>query len=240
VVQAAASSDLHKLAAAAAVLGESDFDEPTQASIDEFGVGQLVARFFQVKYFKPRRDQAKDGNIFTEYDNVAYWTCYADGVSSTVKNKVPATKDMCGGKTIDVESALGALTSLNNAIKGNDLAPSDVKKSVKALVDILTIRNTLFVGSEGDLAYKVAPDDAFKALDDSRKSALPAALGDTLWKEAAQGRLARLTAAEIPDTPIKALTKGLNNFMKVQCASIAADAADKAGKSTDDDACPVF
>ena len=107
-------------------------------------------------------------------------------------------------------------------------------------MDVLTIRNTLFVGSEGDLAYKVAPDNTFKALDDSRKATLPAALGDTLWKEAAQGRLARLTAADIPDTPLKALTKGLNNFLKVQCANIAADAAEKAGKSTNDSACPAF
>jgi hypothetical protein len=233
VVQTAISSDLDRLAAAAAVLGESDFAAPTQDAIDQFGVGQLIARYFQATYFDPRRKEAKNAGTFDldKYENVAYWTCYASGISSSIKDEVPATKDLCAGKSIDVESTLGALVSLNDAIKGADLVPSDVKKTVKGLVDILSIRNTLFVGGDASIAYKKAPDAAFTALDDGRKGILPAALSDASWKDGASSLLQPVLTAELPDTPYKALAKGLSNFLSKQCAALAGDTAAKAGKT---------
>ncbi len=233
VVQAASPSALDRLAAAAAVLGESDFGAPTQEKIDQFGIGQLVARYFQTKYFSPRVQKAKKGTIFTNYDNVAYWTCYADGVSDVVENQVPTVKNLCAGSDIDVDDALGVLTSLNDAIKGVGLVPGNVKSTVKALVDVLTIRNTLFVGGDSAVAYKTPPDEAFGALDDKRKQALPAALGDTAWKEGASHLLLPVKASEVPDSPYKALAGGISKFLKSECQALVGDAASKAGKAAD-------
>jgi hypothetical protein len=233
VVQAASPSSLDRLAAAAAILGEPDFAAPSQETIDEFGIGQVVARYFQAKYFDPRRKKAKDGSIFTNYDNVAYWTCYADVVADAVADEVPTVKDLCKGEDIDIDATLGVVTALNDAIAGESLVPSNVKKTVKALVDVLTIRNTLFVGTDADVHYKVAPDEDFEALDTKRKAALPAALSDTSWKDESSRSLPSVQKSEVPDSPLKALASGVESFLKKKCQALVGDATTKAGKTAD-------
>ena len=232
VVQAAAADDLSKLAAAAAVLGESDFAAPSQANIDQFGVGQLIAHYFQAKYFEPKRSAAASDDITSNYDNTAYWMCDAPGVSSTVKGQAAAAKDLCAGRSADVEPALAAMTSLKNGLDDAIFAPSTLKTTVSRLVSILSIRNTLFVGTDGALAYKKAPDQTFSTLDDSRKAITPSALGATDWVADAASKMKTLKAAEIPDTPYKAVAGGLSKFLKGECESLVGDAATKAGKST--------
>lgn len=236
VMQAAASSDLERLAAAAAVLGENDFNDPSQEMIDEFGVGQLIAKYFQAKYFDPRAEAAAEGSIFTQYDNVAYWACAASGVAAVIQEEVPAVKRLCDGKAVDVESALGALSALDEEIQAVDLAPASVKSAVKRLVGILSIRNSLYVGKEGEVTYKKAPSEAFAALDASRKGYLPGALGATDWQEGALARMPRLTAAEVPDNLYGALTGVLGQFLDGECAAIVENASSMAGKDVDADA----
>lgn len=231
VLQAASDSGLSKLAAAAAVLGESDFAEPTQAKIDQFGVGQLLGRYFQSRYFNPRNAAAKKGDIFSEASNVAYWLCVNSVSAPLVKSEVAAAKDLCNGAEIDVESVLSALTSVREAVDSVPLAPSSIKTTAKRLIDILTVRNTLFVGDGGSIAYKTPPDDPFKQLDEARKASLPSALGKTDWLAEAKAAMARFPASQLPDTPYKAIASKVTSFLGASCVALVNEAAAKAGKS---------
>jgi hypothetical protein len=239
VVQAAAASDLAKLAGAAAVLGESDFAAPSQDAVDQFGVGQLLARYFQESYFAAKLKAAKSGGLFGSYDNFAYWLCLAPVVADAVEEAAAGAKSLCKGKPIDVESTLGVLQSLDEAIADEDLVPSSVQKTVSRLVQILTIRNTLFVGSDGALGFKKAPDQVFAQLDEARKGELPATLGATEWTNGAIALLPRRARAEIPTSPFAALKGGLSSFLRSECETLTGDAAAKAGESVEKatDAC---
>jgi hypothetical protein len=226
VVQAAAQSDMAKLAGAAAVLGESDFAAPSQEAVDSFGVGQLLARYFQESYFAEQRQAADDGDF-----NLAYWLCDAPLVSSAVKSAAAGVRSLCKGQRIDVESALGTFQAVSDELQDQPLVPSDVRKTVKRLVEVLTIRNTLFVGGDGGLAYKKAPDEAFAQLDEGRKGILPATLGATDWTAGAMALLPKRTRASLPTSPFAALTGGLGAYLRDECEALTGDAADKAGES---------
>lgn len=236
VMQAAAASDASKLAAAAAILGESDFKEPSQAVIDEFGVGAILAHYFQAKYFDPKVKAAADGSIADQYGNVAYWMCEATGVSSAVQANIGNARELCRGTRIDVESILTVLKSVQAEIKDEFLVPDSVSTEIDRVLGVLSIRNTLFVGSTGDLAFKTAPDEAFAGLDTARKEALPKAVGGTDWIGGAQAGLPLLTRAQIPDTAFKALESGLGGFLNGKCKALASDAQAKAGKADTADA----
>lgn len=224
VMQAAATSDVARVAGAAAVLGEADFAAPTQDKIDRFGVGQILARFFQVRYFSPKVAAA-------EYDDAAYWMCKAPFVASAIQSEVANVSELCDGTQLDVETILGTLKGVQRELKSSGLVPDDIESQVDGMLEVLNIRNTLFVGETGALAYKVAPDQAFASLDEARKTGLPPAVGNTSWLGGAQAVLPKLTQAEIPDTAFKALQSGLGGFLKESCKALAGDAQAKAGKA---------
>ncbi len=231
VMQAAAASDASRLAAAAAVLGEADFHAPTQDKIDRFGVGALLARYFQAKYFDPKAKAAANGSAFDQYDNVAYWMCEAPVVAAAVQAEVGNTRELCASTALDVETILAALRALQKKVRSVGIVPQAVDDEISGVLGVLAIRNTLFVGGGGELAYKNAPDQTFASLDDARKTALPGSVGDAAWLGGAQAALPRLTQAEIPDTAYKALQSGLGGFVKAQCKALASDAQKKAGKA---------
>jgi hypothetical protein len=224
VMQAAAASDLSKLAGAAAVLSASDFAAPTQEKIDQFGVGSILARFFQERYFTPKVKAA-------ETDDFAYWLCKVPFVKSAVAEESPNTGALCDGTSLDVESILDTLGSLRSTLKSVPLLPSGVTKEVGGAIDVLSIRNSLFVGGDGDLTYKKAPDSTYSDLDTARKGALPGAIGNTQWLGGAQAALPTVMAADVPNTAYKALSAGLGGFLKEKCKALAGDAQDKAGKT---------
>jgi hypothetical protein len=233
VVQAAASPDLGELAAAAAVLGEDDFSRATQETINQFGVGQLLANFFQQKYLKPKIVAAEKGNIFTQYENPAYWLCLAPVIANAVEGEVEEAANLCRGDSVDVEPTLAVMSELSEAVDSSSLVPSDIKTSIGTLVKILSIRNSLFVSQEGELHFKHAPNEAFAALDQSRLARQPLALNDDSWRAEADDALPRIQADELPDSPYKAAASGLAKFLREQCEILGQDTASKAGKTID-------
>jgi hypothetical protein len=226
VMQAAASGDLSKLAGAAAVLAESDFAAPTQELIDQFGVGQLLSRYFNDVYWKPMlADEA--------LDSPAYWMCSAPFVSDAILDEVDGAKELCKGKPLDPEIVLTTLSDVRKAVEDSGLAPDDVLETLDGLVAVLQIRNSLFVSGDGALAFKDAPDDSFAPLDGARKGALPAALAATDWKVAALAQLPLVAAKDLPGSAFEALAGGLGRFLGDECKALAADASSKAGKQAD-------
>lgn len=226
VMQAAASADLAKLAGAAAVLAESDFAAPTQALIDQFGVGQLLSRYFNDVYWKPML--ADD-----ELDSPAYWICSAPFVSDAILDEVDGAKDLCKGKPLDPEIVLATLIDVREAAADSGLAPDDLLETLDGLAAVLRIRNSLFVSGDGAVAFKEAPDDSFAPLDGARQGTLPDALAATDWKATALERLPLVAAGDVPGSAFEALAGGLGKFLGDECKILAADASDKAGKQAD-------
>jgi hypothetical protein len=232
VIQATASPQLEKLSAAAAVLPEDSFSGVTQDQIETFGIGSLLVEFFRAKYWQPKRDSARSGNIFTNYDNLSYWTCDAAIVSSSIQNEAAAARQLCQGQTIDIEDGLKLLASTKKNIASQSLVPAEVKATVNLLIDLLTVRNSVFLGAKSSVSYKTAPDSEFSALDDDRKANAPVvnSIASTEWLGSVQAAMREMESDEIPDTAFKAISSSLQSFVRAECLDLSAESANKAGK----------
>jgi hypothetical protein len=235
VLQASASQKLDKVAAAAAVLKESDFDNATQEMIDRFGIGQLMADFFTAKYWQPKRDAAKEGSIFTNYDNISYWACDNMLVSGSVKSEVSSARELCEGDSVDVEDGLSFLTSLKKNMAQTSLVPKDVSESVNGLIDVLSFRNSIFVGKDSEVNYKKAPEESFEELDQSRKSSAGglSAISSLGWRESVSANFQKIPPTEIPEVGFTTITNSISGFFKEQCNTLSGDSAERAGRNAE-------
>ena len=233
VLQAAASSALDQVAAAAAVLTESDMAGADQSSVDRFGVGQLLTDFVQSKYWNTRMDDVSGNFIPTgsDLENIAYWTCSAPGVATAIQSEVSGTSTLCARDKIDAESMVQTMVGLKPELDGDSSVGESVKRDVGRIVDILSIRNTMFVGSDSSVVYKSAPNEAFATLDTARTSVALPALDDTTWKEKSQMSLRPLSA--LPMQAFGVNLGALNNFVSGKCTDIVGSAQEKAGEARD-------
>jgi len=230
VLQAAAAPDLKSVAAAGAVLSQSDMAGANQDSVDRFGVGQLMTDFVQSKYWKPRKD-AVSGNFAptsADLQNIAYWTCNAPIVAAGIQASVSGTSSLCGDEKLDAESMIQTMQGLRSELDDYSIA-SSVKQEVSTIVDILSVRNTLFVGADSQVTYKNAPNEGFAGLDTTRKSVSVPRLDDSAWRDNSLLALRPWSRDALPTGTFGVRLSSLNEFVSGKCAQIVGDAQEKSG-----------
>lgn len=226
IMQATVAPELDKVAAAAAVLKSDDFANPSQESVENFGVSHLLSGFVQETWWQPTLKKAGS----TSFDNIAYWTCKAPFVASEIKGASAEAKTLCAGNEASVDGLVDTLEDLKSELKGVSLA-SSVRKPIETLIDVLTIRNSIFIGSDAGLAYKTAPDETYTALNDKRKELGVHALDDLAWKSDVVTELVNTTVGDLPDSAFESVAGNLTGFFNSQCQALVSDATSKAKKS---------
>ena len=232
VLQAASSADLNSVAAAAAVLKESDFGADAQSAVNRFGVGQLLVDFVLAKYWTPKKDSISGGFLPSASDlkNFAYYTCAAPGVSSSIQSAVNGASSLCEGKPIEAESLVQTMIGLKQEV--DELPVSDaVKDDVTKIVDILSIRNSIFLQSGKGIQYRDTSDQTLKSLEGARSNIIVAQLGGNDWTESTRAALKPFTASQVEGPSFVANPAKMTDFLAAQCNTILNGAQEKAGKS---------
>ena len=234
VLQASASSDLSEVAAAAAVLKETDFKTGGQAAVDRFGVGQLLVDFVLAKYWEPKKSSISGGFFPSASDltNVAYYACES-ALSSSIKSAVSGTSELCSGTQVSAESLVQTMIGLKTKLDGLPVSDS-VKSDAKSIVDILTIRNSIFLKTNQAVQYKEAPSDTLRSLETSRMNASLPGLDSRDWSEGARSLLRPISMSQLQKSSFTANPSKLASFLNLQCNSILSAAQDKAAKQKSD------
>ncbi len=186
----------------------------------------------QALYWSPLYDEASKLNIFNGSSNLAYWTCFSSLTKQVFSDASDYVSDLCQKNDLDVEPFIETMTVVRDTI--NDYSPpSSIKTTVNGIVDVIEIRNEIFIGSEGEIAYKDAPDDDYKSLAEARSELGLEVLADLSWQAGTKQRLASLSRSDLPNSLFSSSADAINSFLKKTCESLIEDASGKAKKDTD-------
>lgn len=160
----------NNVAASAAVLAAGDFEQDSQGVFSTFGVTQMLTRYFLHEF---RTNHANN--------SPAYWLCdgYSGGIAQGLSESI---RNLCSNEDLSSRSLVLQLADARKSIAGNALArsviPSDVLNWLTSVIQVLEIRNPMFLQQGEETRYDSAPTPAFQTALSLSQSAQVARIAD--------------------------------------------------------------
>lgn len=256
ILQAAASPDLSKMSAAAAVLGESDFTAANPDSVSQFGVGELLGKFINAKFWTPKLKAQKNYNglSLSHYENPAFLLCntfVSTTLSLSLQDGIEEINKLCAGEDVPGESYLAGFSTLSRNISSstNSLAStlqtitfgaissSKVKQATAStvlfldkVVSVLKFRNNIHISSDAEIFFKEVPNSDYEPLVSTLKSISIVTLNDLNWQDQARLELPTLNRKNLPKIEFGSSLDGLRDYFTSTCNRFAEEVNAETGK----------